>query len=309
MPMPRTRVLTVHQTIDGLFVLAFAAAVGWILLHGALVHGQSPRNREGLREPVYRISKTNKRPTPGDQATAVHPLDPALEMARKALAHIEGDLHDYTCTLVKRERVGGELLPHEFIECKIRHPGKRDGVAVPFSVYLKFRKPDNMRGREVIYVAGRNSDKITAHEGGIKGRFLPTVNLLPTSALALRGNRYPVTEIGIKTLTERLIEKGERDRELGICKVRFVDGAKVAKRPCTMLEVRHDEANPAYDFHVARVFLDKQLGVPIRYEAYDWPSSEDGKPVLIEEYTYIDLKTNVGLTDEDFDRENPNYRF
>ena len=118
-----------------------------------------------------------------------------------------------------------------------------------------------------------------------------------------------MTEIGIKTLTERLIEKGERDRELGICKVRFVDGAKVAKRPCTMLEVRHDEANPAYDFHVARVFLDKQLGVPIRYEAYDWPSSEDGKPVLIEEYTYIDLKTNVGLTDEDFDRENPNYRF
>jgi hypothetical protein len=48
----------------------------------------------------------------------------------------------------------------------------------------------------------------------------------------------------------------------------------------------------------------------VRYAAYHWPQTQDDKigPV-IEEYTYLDLKINVGLTDADFDPENPNYNF
>ena len=166
-----------------------------------------------------------------------------------------------------------------------------------------------MRGREVIYVDGLNDGKMVAHEGGLKGRFLPTVSLLPTSALAMRGNRYPITEIGIMTLTRRLIEKGERDRKHGDCQVRLVDGAKVRDRVCTMLEVTHHEQKPQYDFHLARVFLDRELNMPIRYEAYGWPSQPGAAPPLLEEYTYMDVKVNVGLTDADFDRKNSKYRF
>ena len=125
----------------------------------------------------------------------------------------------------------------------------------------------------------------------------------------MRGQRYPITEIGIKTLTKRLIEKGERDKRVGICQVRMVNGAKVKDRVCTMLEVRHPDRLPQYDFHLARIFLDKELNVPIRYEAYEWPTSQGGNPVLIEEYTYMNLKVNVGLTDADFDRNNQQYRF
>lgn len=47
----------------------------------------------------------------------------------------------------------------------------------------------------------------------------------------------------------------------------------------------------------------------MRFAAYDWPSTENGDPNLIEEYTYRDLKFNVELTDDDFDRKNPEYRF
>lgn len=272
------------------------------------------RDRSGLHEPVYRVSTATKG-VEGDSigklppAEAGHPLDEALEMARDSLAHIESHVRDYTCTLVKREFVHGELQEHEFMTCKIRHEHESEGRQVPFSVYLNFHKPDTMRGREVIYVEGHNSGKIVAHEGGFKGRLIPTVNLMPTSALALRGNRYPITEIGIATLTRRLIEKGERDRRAGDCEVRMVQGAKVKGRVCTMLEVRHPDHQPYYDFHLARVFLDNELNVPIRYEAYDWPSAPGGAPSLIEEYTYMDLKLNVGLEDADFDSENPRYRF
>jgi Protein of unknown function (DUF1571) len=60
---------------------------------------------------------------------------------------------------------------------------------------------------------------------------------------------------------------------------------------------------------VARIFVDDELNVPIRYESYDWPEQAGGQPELIEEYTYLNLKLNNGFTDADFDIRNPNYGF
>ncbi|MDG2385275.1 MAG: DUF1571 domain-containing protein [Pirellulaceae bacterium] len=278
---------------------------------------EAQQTRDRLHEPVFRISRAAKNVTtardaaPGAAAKVnkPHPLDPGLDLARNSLEHIERNIQDYTCTLVKRERVNGSLLEHEFMSCKVRHAGIVNGKKVPFSVYLNFLRPESMKGREVIYMAGTNDGKFTVHEGGFKGRFLPTVSLLPTSTLAMRNQRYPMTEIGIKTMTKRLIEKGTRDRKLGLCKVRMINGAKVKDRVCTMLEVRHDDRRPQFDFHLARVFLDSELNLPIRYEAYDWPTSPGTAPQLIEEYTYMNLKVNVGLRDADFDSKNPKYNF
>ena len=326
-----------------MLICAAVLAAGWLAM-ATWVQGVEPpvglqtgSDRNKLHEPVFRVSKQTPvapldqvaatatassaaaleareslqegvRPDVSPLAEQHHPLDPGLEMAFDALRHIEQNVRDYTCTLVKRERVHGELLEHEFISCKIRHAHQGDRGAVPFSVYLAFRKPESTKGREVIFVDGLHAGKIVAHEGGLKGRFLPTVELMPTSTLAMRGNRYPITEIGILTLTRRLIEKGERDRRQGDCQVRLIDGARVKDRVCTMLEVVHPEERPHFDFHLARVFLDNELKMPIRYEAYGWPAAGE-KPPLLEEYTYTDIKVNVGLTDEDFNRENPKYRF
>ena len=38
-----------------------------------------------------------------------------------------------------------------------------------------------------------------------------------------------------------------------------------------------------------------------------WPREEGGRPVLMEEYTYLDLKLNVGLTDADFSQSSLDY--
>lgn len=306
-------------------VLAFACLMGTIS-----IAQESKAKRDGLKEPVYRVAKhpdpvkletksdsldlqvetrptaTKTRPKVDGVPLGDHPLDEALEIAHRSLKRIDSDVRDYTCTLVKRERINGTLLSHEFMSCKIRHESE-DGV--PFSVYLGFKKPASMKGREVIYVDGQNGGKLIAHEGGFKSRFLPTVSLDPTSALAMRNQRYPITEIGLRTLTERLIEKGERDRALGPCKVRILRGAKVGNRTCTCIEVRHDDRKPQFDFHVARIFVDDEHQLPIRYEAFEWPTRPGGKMQLIEEYTYMDLVLNVGLTNSDFDRNNSRYNF
>lgn len=62
-------------------------------------------------------------------------------------------------------------------------------------------------------------------------------------------------------------------------------------------------------FYRVRVFFDQELGLPIRFEAYDWPASLKAVPELVEEYIYMDLKLNVGLCDLDFDVTNAYYSF
>ena len=123
------------------------------------------------------------------------------------------------------------------------------------------------------------------------------------------GQRYPITELGILNLTKRLIEVGEHDKQFGECYVWRNDDAKVGDRPCILVTVMHPERRSGFIFHIARIFIDKELMVPLHYEAYDWPANPGETPPLLERYTYTNLKLNPGLTDADFDPRNPEYNF
>jgi hypothetical protein len=288
----------------------FLQALGITGLSAAVTLAQQP-GRQDLKEPVFRVSK-NTGSQPGvAQKTDSHPLDPALELARNTLTMIQRDLVDYTAMIVKRERVGGKLGVHEFMEAKIRNRKIVDGKQVtPLSVYMKFVKPEAVKGREVIWVEGKNNNKLRAHEGGTAGSFLPTVWLPPDGILAMRGQLHPITDIGLENMVLKLIEKGERERKFGECEVEFKQGAKINGRSCTVLQVKHPTQRPHFEFHTAQIFIDDENKMPVRYAAYHWPTDPADKlgPVL-EEYTYLDLKLNPGLVDADFDSENPNYNF
>ena len=234
-------------------------------------------------------------------ATGVHPLQPALDLAQQGLVKINANIRDYSCTIVKRERIDGKLGEHEYMFCKIRQQ--------PFSVYLYFLGPDAVKGQEVLYVAGSNEGNMLAHAGSGVRAMVGTVSLKPQSMLAMAGNRYPVTEIGVENLAKRLVEVAEHDKQFGECDVNFYPNAKVNGRICTCVQVVHPVPRRNFRFHLARVFIDDELTVPIRYEAYDWPQEAGGQPVLLEEYTYMNVKTNNGFTDADFDAKNTAYKF
>jgi hypothetical protein len=91
--------------------------------------------------------------------------------------------------------------------------------------------------------------------------------------------------------------------------VQWFKDTKVDNRKCTCLQVVHPVMRPNFRFHLARVFVDDEHQVPIRYESYGWPARPNDTPVLDEEYTYVNIKTNNGFTDADFEERNPNYRF
>jgi hypothetical protein len=322
------------------------SCVCWCLSIYSPVNGQEPTSpsqsadeTKEVREPVFRISKLigNEKPadsvpaepvngnrvasvptdpmlpaTPllansGAPATIAHPLDTAIEMANTGLDSMQGRINDYTATLVKRERVNDKLGDHEFVQIKIRNERTIDSQSVPFSIYMKFLKPKGVAGREVIWVKGHNDNKIIAHESGLIG--FKTFHLDPTGWLAMQNNRHPIYEAGLENLVKKLIEKAERDRAAGECQVEYRKGAKINGRLCTLINVTHLQKKHPYEFHNAQVFIDDELQIPIRYAAYDWPRVEGEKPQVIEEYTYIDVTINVGLTDSDFDPKNKAYNY
>ena len=69
---------------------------------------------------------------------------------------------------------------------------------------------------------------------------------------------------------------------------------------CTRIRVIHPKPDENLSFHIANVYVDDELRVPIRVEGYGWPNDEDEAPPLLEEYTFTRLWLNVGLTDADF---------
>lgn len=282
--------------------LSLGMALGGSALFSSMLMAQPPA--VGADEPVFRVSRVNS-----PSRENVHPLDPALHLAHNTLSYIRENVHDYTGILIRRERIDGVLGDHEFMGIKVRNRKMENGVIrTPFSIYVTFLKPADLKGREVIYVENQNKGNIIVHEGGFRGKFIPTVELDPNGMLAMRGQRYPITEAGIENLCVKLIEKGERDRHHAEC---LVDQkrVKLGDRPGLLISVIHPVERPHFDFYKAEIFIDEELQVPVRYAAYLWPTSPGGEGELLEEYTYQNIKLNVGLKEIDFDRNNSKYNF
>ncbi|QDU95828.1 DUF1571 domain-containing protein [Lignipirellula cremea] len=244
------------------------------------------------------------------QATSVkqHPLEAALKEARAGLAKINSDIQDYTATILKRERIDGVLGEEQKMRAKVRHEKTKDGqVTTPFSVYLAFDSPKSIKGREVIWVEGHNNGNLIVHPGGLFD--VARVPLPPDGFLAMQGQRYPIMDIGVRNLVAKMIERGEKDLQYDDIIVEYDDDLVVNGRPCRLIEIKHTEQKPEHDFYIARIYIDNELQIPTRYAAYKWPVEKDGELVLEEEYTYTDVKTNVGLTDADFDPDNKEYAF
>jgi len=257
--------------------------------------------------PQYRLAEN--RPSPGQpRGTALlqpaapneHPLVPLLRWARDARKSSTA-IKDYTAVLVKRERIDGELGEEQYLFLKLRHE--------PFSAYTYFMAPASLKGQEAIYIDGKNNGEIWAHGTGVQKTMFGTVSLNPTGRFAMRGQRYPITEIGMVNILNRVIEVGEKDLEYAESEVQIYRNATLNGRGCTCVQVTHPVPRSNFLFHIARIFIDDEWNLPVRYEAYDWPQRQGDAPELIEQYTYVNVKLNAGLKDADFDIRNPNYSF
>ena len=225
-----------------------------------------------------------------------------IAKARQVIADCKAKyltVHDYTCTFFKRERIDGKLYAPHIMSMKAR--------TKPASLYFKFIQPNP--GREAIYVHGHNNNKIVAHDVGIGRIVAGTMHLDPKGDMAMDENRHPVTEAGLGTMIDLVKDRWDTELHPGESVILFHPQAKVGDRTCLMVESIHPRRSPDFLFHKVKLYVDKELNLPIRFEAYDWPKTPGSEPELIEEYTYVNLKLNVGLKDRDFDPKNTQYSY
>ena len=202
------------------------------------------------------------------------------------------DVHDYSCKLVQRERVGDKLPPETVLGLEIR--------CQPFAVHLSWLEPRSMQGQEAIYAVGKNAGKMRVRGAGLLGA-VGFISLDVDDARARRTSRHNITEAGLGNLIERFSAGWPRERVHGGVEVHIGD-FKFAGRACTRVETIH-ATNPDGFFLYGRsvVYFDKDTHLPVRLENYDWPKNAGAEGELLEEYSYLNLKLNPGLSDEAFD--------
>jgi hypothetical protein len=244
------------------------------------------------------LSSTKPKPPAN---TAALDADP-IARAKAVIASCQAKyltIQDYTCTFFKRERIDGKLYTQHVMNMKAR--------TNPASLYFKFIQPN--RGREAIFIHGKNDNKIVAHDVGI-GRFVAgTMHLDPKGDMAMEENRHPVTEAGLGSMIDLVKARWETELHPGESIIEFHPQAKVGDRSCLLVESIHPKKTDEFLFYKVRLFIDREHNLPIRFEAYDWPKNPGDESELLEEYTYADLKTNVGLKDRDFDPANTQYSY
>jgi uncharacterized protein DUF1571 len=226
-----------------------------------------------------------------------HPLYLPLQEAYKAREALK-DVKDYEALFVKRELIGRRLQKTTMM-LKLR--------TEPLGIYLKFM--DANAGREVIYNEGRLNNQMQIHEAGIKS-LAGTVLRAPNAPDVMAENRYPANMVGLKNMLNKVIKQWEEEGKFGEIKTqKYLNSKLPTGEVCVAYESLHPTPRNQFKFHITRLWIDTKTGLAIRVEQLGFPQPGDKVPPVIEEYTYGNLKTNVKLTDYDFDVKNKAYKY
>ena len=203
------------------------------------------------------------------------------------------DLHTYTCTLVKQERIGKKMQDRETIQVKYRED--------PKALYLKW-VDGPFKGREVLYNPARlGRGNMRVREAGLLG-VLP-VTLPADSPVARRGTKHTCTELGLRHMLALIADEYAKAAPRG--HIDRVPGGivRVGGRSLYRLEVKLPR-DRAHGYYCQRMVchIDYVNSLAVRAEIYDF----DGE--LDESYEYLDIAPNAPLVDADFDPANRAYR-
>ncbi len=219
------------------------------------------------------------------------PLDQPLGWLAQGRKYHQS-IRDYTCTLIKQERVNGKLQEENYIDMRVRN--------YPFSVYMRWLTPNQFSGQEVCYVDGRNNNQMRVH---FKKGFKATVGWVsvdPRDPRVSQHSRHAIYEAGIGNLIEQTYRHWEQQRQNNKILVKTAEYL-FNNRACNRIETVHTEHDPRSYCYRSVLYLDKQTNLPLRIENYDWPQA-GGQPLgeLMETFSFLNLRANVGLPDSQF---------
>ncbi len=202
-------------------------------------------------------------------------------------------VRDYTARFARQERVGGVLRPREELFLKFQRPGR---------IYLRW-VAGPPRGREILFVKGRDDDRVLVHEPGVLSGFF-TLVMAPDSPRVLRQSRHPITDVGLGRLIELLVGTARRALQRG--ELMLLDRGlteESGRRERRLEGVLPRDPGKGYCCYRVLVSVDLEWGLPVAATIFDWDDR------MVADYAYRDLRLNPGLQDIDFDPANPEYAF
>jgi hypothetical protein len=207
----------------------------------------------------------------------LEPIADPSELVRKCADGIK-EVKDYTCRLHKQERINGELRPEQTMDARFR--------VAPHSVLVKWTS-EPYTHRQVLYVDGQHDGKLLVYLADWPV-FKGVMQLRPDSNEALKDSLHPISMAGIKYLVDRMVKQFDEAVKAGRLSAEVTVEELDGRQTYRLVRVLDDGGKRTWN-------VDPETWLPVRVATCD----KDGQ--LLETYWYRDLKTNVGLKDEDFD--------
>ncbi|WP_161604253.1 DUF1571 domain-containing protein [Roseiconus nitratireducens] len=285
-----------------------------MLLAGAALVFANPLSRDVTQDTAPTVTEDVNPDAEVASMPRVRPSSIAevLQLAGEAKANMSSSLEDYTTRFVKQERnPDGKLSEKSEMSLKVQTRMRNESDDAPMRIYMKFARPESSAGREVIWGGDLYDGNMAVHENTMLLSW-KTLWLDPDGMLAMNGQRYPIYEIGLVRLVEKLIERGSEDVNNPDVSVTITRDHEFDSAACELIRVtRQTPSGREGDFSLAEVVYDPERLLILSYRSFGWPDAEgESKELpLLESYEYRDLKTNVGLSEQDFDVSNPEYQF
>lgn len=213
-------------------------------------------------------------------------FDAMVTDAKSAYAKIS----DYSCHFIKQERVRGKLTAEVIHELHAR--------TTPFAAYVKTVQPKEAAGFEMIYVSGKfamNQVRVKPAGG--------TFTTVPADDSRANSGRHPADQVGIASVIATIEKQIATERKLGHPVTVSIRDFMYAGKSVIRYELLCDKPHAHRYCHRAVVYIDRETKLPVRFEAYDEPRS-GGSPEgdLLETYSFVNMRTNVGHPAAIFER-------
>lgn len=232
-------------------------------------------------------------PSPARAAETPPEVRAQLERLRKA----SDKLQQYTYVFRRHEWVDGSQQAPQVMAVKFRKP---------FDVYMTWTG-EVYTGRELIYRQGWNDGKLHVHPA--PGALVPSLNLDPKGKLAMRGSRHGIEMIDISNVVALILDQTDRlDANPDLSATFTSQGREVINgeaSSCLRIDLPKEQDPGLYARRVDLCASDT-TDLLTRVRAWDL---EDGEVRKVEDYEFRDVRTSPGLTDADFDPDNPAYGF
>lgn len=193
---------------------------------------------------------------------------------------------NYTCTLLKQERIKGALGEEQEVQVKF--------MDSPFSVVMKWVRNAPIADT-MLYVEGKHDDRMIVRPKSGLLRILTggSVFRKPDGPDAMKNTLRPVSLFGFQRGMRELLKVYVAARQAGDLDQRFGGFAEVAGRKTIVLE-RYLPPKDNYPARKTVIHIDPEYLVPICIEGFDWDDR------LSCRYIYRDIQLNVDLTEDDF---------